>query len=118
MRVAHCGPETGSQSPAQEFRACARWPLFQVPNAGSIQITGAGEPIVLLADRGTTGGYPKIATVVSADLPTLGRALPGTEFRFAIVDVENAEEAVASADAELRARAKWILPVREAWSGR
>src|SRR5262245_38389033 len=44
---------------------------------GSIQISGAGEPIVLLADRQTTGGYPKIATVISADLPALGRLPTG-----------------------------------------
>src|SRR5262249_28173619 len=39
--------------------------------AGSIQVPGDGQPIVLLADRQTTGGYPKIATVISADLPAL-----------------------------------------------
>jgi biotin-dependent carboxylase-like uncharacterized protein len=39
---------------------------------GSIQISGSGQPIVLLADRQTTGGYPKIATVISADLPAPG----------------------------------------------
>src|SRR5262249_35251839 len=40
---------------------------------GSIQIPGNGQPIVLLADRQTTGGYPKIATGISADLPALRR---------------------------------------------
>ena len=40
---------------------------------GSIQVPGNGLPIILLADRQTTGGYPKIATVISADLPALGR---------------------------------------------
>ena len=38
---------------------------------GSIQVPGSGQPIVLLADHQTTGGYPKIATVISADLPRL-----------------------------------------------
>ena len=46
---------------------------------GSIQVPGNGLPIVLLADRQTTGGYPKIATVISADLPALGRLTPGAE---------------------------------------
>ena len=41
---------------------------------GSIQVPGNGQPIVLLADRQTTGGYPKIATVISADMPALGAA--------------------------------------------
>ncbi len=40
---------------------------------GSVQVPGDGLPIVLLADRQTTGGYPKIATVIAADLPALGR---------------------------------------------
>jgi allophanate hydrolase len=48
-------------------------------------------PIVLLADRQTTGGYPKIATVISADLPALGRMTPGAKIAFAAVDIETAE---------------------------
>jgi biotin-dependent carboxylase-like uncharacterized protein len=58
---------------------------------GAIQVPGAGLPIVLLADRQTVGGYPKIATVASADLPRLGRLLPGQIVRFAPVSVEEAE---------------------------
>ena len=50
--------------------------------AGSVQIPGDGQPIVLLADRQTTGGYPKIATVISADLPALGRVPIGASVRF------------------------------------
>jgi allophanate hydrolase subunit 2 len=45
---------------------------------GAIQVPGDGRPIVLLADCQTVGGYPKIATVIGADLPRLGHALPGT----------------------------------------
>jgi biotin-dependent carboxylase-like uncharacterized protein len=58
---------------------------------GAIQVPGAGLPIVLLADRQTVGGYAKIATVISADLPRLGRMLPGQKVRFAAVTVEEAE---------------------------
>lgn len=58
---------------------------------GAIQVPGAGLPIVLLADRQTVGGYPKIATVASVDLPRLGRLLPGQVVRFAPVSVEEAE---------------------------
>ena len=58
---------------------------------GAIQVPGAGLPIVLLADRQTVGGYPKIATVASVDLPRLGRLLPGQAVRFAAVTVEEAE---------------------------
>jgi allophanate hydrolase subunit 2 len=50
---------------------------------GSIQVPPDGLPIVLLADRATTGGYPKIATVVRADIPKLAQKLPGGRVRFA-----------------------------------
>ncbi len=49
---------------------------------GSIQVPGNGQPIVLLADHQTTGGYPKIATVISADLPALGRLPIGSKISF------------------------------------
>jgi biotin-dependent carboxylase-like uncharacterized protein len=58
---------------------------------GAIQVPGSGQPIVLLADHQTTGGYPKIATVISADLPVIGRRRPGDLVRFAVVTVEEAE---------------------------
>lgn len=59
---------------------------------GAIQVPGSGQPILLLADHQTTGGYPKIATVISADLPAVGRRRPGSTIRFAAVAVEEAEE--------------------------
>ena len=59
--------------------------------AGSIQVPGNGQPIVLLADRQTTGGYPKIATVISADLPALGRLPIGAKIAFEHVSVEAAQ---------------------------
>jgi biotin-dependent carboxylase-like uncharacterized protein len=59
---------------------------------GAIQVPGAGLPIVLLGDRQTVGGYSKIATVASVDLPRLGRLLPGMTVRFAPVSVEEAEK--------------------------
>jgi biotin-dependent carboxylase-like uncharacterized protein len=60
-----------------------------VPN-GAIQVAGDGMPIVLLADRGTTGGYTKIAAVISVDLPRLAQAQTGHAVRFAPVTVEEA----------------------------
>ena len=59
---------------------------------GSIQVPGDGQPIILLADRQTTGGYPKIATVASVDLPALGRVGPGANLMFEAVSVEVAED--------------------------
>ncbi|HCF75167.1 MAG: allophanate hydrolase [Proteobacteria bacterium] len=60
---------------------------------GSIQVPGDGLPIVLLADRQTTGGYPKIGCVISADLPTLARLRPGSTIRFSKSTLEQATEA-------------------------
>ena len=59
---------------------------------GSIQIPGSGTPIVLLADRGTTGGYTKVATVISPDIGLLAQAMPGAKVRFAAVAVEEAHD--------------------------
>lgn len=69
---------------------------------GAIQVPGAGLPIVLLADRQTVGGYPKIATVASVDLPRLGRLLPGHAVRFAAVTVEEAETLRRDQEARLQ----------------
>jgi len=65
---------------------------------GSIQVPGSGQPIVLLADHQTTGGYPKIATVVSADLPAIARCRPGGKLRFAAVAAEAAEHLYREAE--------------------
>ena len=59
---------------------------------GSIQVPGSGRPIVLMVDNQTTGGYPKIATVISADIPLVGRRRPGRTIRFVAVDVREAEQ--------------------------
>lgn len=72
---------------------------------GSIQVPASGQPIVLLADCQTSGGYPKIATVISADLPRLAHLRPGDEIRFAAVDHAAAREALARRRQEL---AQWI----------
>ena len=57
---------------------------------GSVQVPGSGTPIILLADRGTTGGYTKIATVVSTDIGLLAQAMPGAKIRFEDVSAEEA----------------------------
>lgn len=58
---------------------------------GSIQITGSGAPIVLMADRGTSGGYPKLATVITADFGRLAQTPVGTGFRFKAVTMAEAQ---------------------------
>ena len=60
---------------------------------GAVQVPGDGTPIVLLADRGVTGGYAKIATVISADIGKLGQAMPGDTVTFREVSIEEAHAA-------------------------
>jgi allophanate hydrolase subunit 2 len=79
---------------------------------GSIQVPGNGQPIVLLADRQTTGGYPKIATVISADIPALGRLAPGAKVAFEAVSIEDAEAAGRRLASSLAALADHTVPVR------
>jgi len=79
---------------------------------GSIQVPGNGLPIVLLADRQTTGGYPKIATVIAADLPALGRLAPGARIAFAAVSIAEAEAAHRQLAARLAALPRQIVAVR------
>ena len=57
---------------------------------GSVQIPASGTPIIMMADRQTTGGYAKIATVISADLKKDAQARPGTRIRFAAVSESEA----------------------------
>jgi biotin-dependent carboxylase-like uncharacterized protein len=58
---------------------------------GSIQVPGNGQPIVLMRDRATTGGYPKIATVISADFGRFAQISAGRSFRFRAVSMAEAQ---------------------------
>ena len=58
---------------------------------GSIQVPGNGAPIVLVPDRGTSGGYPKIATVISADLGRFTQISAGTGFHFQAISMDEAQ---------------------------
>ena len=62
---------------------------------GTIQVTPSGQPLVLLRDGGTTGGYPVTGVVIAADLWRLGRARPGGPIEFELIDAESARSAAA-----------------------
>ncbi len=79
---------------------------------GAIQVPGSGKPIVLLADAQTTGGYPKIATVIGADISRFARLAPGDTLRFASVTIAEAEDAARARRAELDKIAGNIVPAR------
>ena len=69
---------------------------------GAMQVPGDGRPIVLMADRAPTGGYPKIAVLARADLPRLARAAPGTALRFEWIAPDAARAAATALDAAVR----------------
>jgi 5-oxoprolinase (ATP-hydrolysing) subunit C len=69
---------------------------------GSIQVPGNGQPIVLMPDRGTTGGYPKIATVITADLGRFAQIQAGRGFRFKAVGMAEAQAEARNYAASLR----------------
>lgn len=66
--------------------------LSEAVSFGTIQLPPNGNPIILLADRQTTGGYPKIAQVISADLSYLAQRKPGEKIQFQLVTLEEAEK--------------------------
>jgi len=82
-----------------------RQPLELVSEAvvfGAVQVPPDGQPIVLMADRQSAGGYPKIGYVCSADLPALAQALPGQAVRFTPVDQAAAEGLWQTFETQLR----------------
>jgi len=58
---------------------------------GAIQVPADGNPIIMLSDHGTVGGYPKIGVVIAADLDLIGQLIPGTKINFKEVSLEEAQ---------------------------
>ncbi|MDJ0365457.1 biotin-dependent carboxyltransferase family protein [Hymenobacter sp. H14-R3] len=75
---------------------------------GTVQVPAGGQPIVLLADRQTTGGYPRLAQVITADLGRLAQALPGTLLRFQPVALAEAQALYLAQEQRLRALARAV----------
>ena len=63
-------------------------------DAGTVQLLPSGNCIVLMADHQTTGGYPRIAAVIKAELPKFTQIKPGQSFKFTIVSLQEAEDAL------------------------
>lgn len=77
------GPELSMTHPRQM--------LSEATTFGTIQVPSGGQPIVLMADRQTTGGYPKLAYVASIDLPLLAQLGPGDSVQFEAISLEQAQ---------------------------
>ena len=76
--------------------------ISEAVTMGSIQVPAQGDPIVLMADRPTTGGYPKIAQVVTADLPRLAQAKPLDRIRFEAISLDEAQQLYRTQQATLQ----------------
>lgn len=81
--------------------ATSREMLSSGVTIGTMQLPPGGAPIVLMADRQTTGGYPRLGDVISVDLPLLAQLRPGDSLRFAPTSLEVAQTAYRARDHDL-----------------
>lgn len=86
--------------------------ISEATTFGTIQVPAGGQPIVLMADRQTTGGYPKIAYVATVDLPLLAQMGPGDEMQFELVTLETAQALDAARTRAFIDLAQALAPVR------
>jgi len=76
--------------------------LSEAVTFGTVQVPPNGQPIILMADRQTTGGYPKIAQVISADLPKLAQLQPFSHIRFEMVSLAEAQQLFIEQEKKLK----------------
>jgi antagonist of KipI len=79
---------------------------------GTVQVPASGQPIVLMADCQPTGGYPRIAQVISVDLPILAQARPGDHIQFQKVSWQEAHRLYVEREKEIK---KWKMIIRQKW---
>ena len=70
---------------------------------GALQVPPSGDPILLMSDRQTTGGYPQIATVITADLPIAGQLAPGDWIEFEVCTRRDAMSALIAQEGAILA---------------
>lgn len=85
--------------------------VSEVITEGDIQVTGDGAPYVLMCECQTTGGYPRIGTVLPCDLPRVAQAPVGAPLRFRFVTLEEARQAETRARADLKTLASRAAPL-------
>ena len=76
---------------------------------GTVQVPPGGQPIVLLADHQTTGGYPRLAQVISVDWPVLAQAAPGQQLRFREVSVAEAQALYGAQEVAVQKLARGVV---------
>jgi biotin-dependent carboxylase-like uncharacterized protein len=79
---------------------------------GTIQVPVGGQAIILMADRQTTGGYPKIAYVASVDHPLLAQMMPGDSFTFSLIDIAEAQQLDLKREQDLEDLEQQLQPIK------
>ncbi|WP_299677516.1 biotin-dependent carboxyltransferase family protein [uncultured Roseobacter sp.] len=85
--------------------------VSEVITPGDIQVTGDGAPYVLMCESQTTGGYPRIGTVIPSDLPKVAQAPVGAELRFELISLEDAIAIETRARAEIKSLPSRVTPL-------
>ncbi len=88
--------------------------LSEAVTAGTVQLPSGGKPIVLLADRQTTGGYARILSVATVDIPVFAQLMPGAKLRFVLISHREAEELLLESERDFNLlKAAVGLKIRE-----
>ncbi len=91
--------------------------LSEATSFGSVQVPPDGNPIVLMADRQTTGGYPKIAHVATVDLPVIAQCMPGETLRFTETTLAQAQQLDSQREEAFGHLCQTLSPLRELFEG-
>lgn len=94
------------------FMDAPRQMLSEAASFGTVQVPAGGEAIILMADRQTTGGYPKIAQVATVDLAALAQAAPGQTLRFEPIDMDEAQRLDAERERAFAQLHEALAPLR------
>jgi len=87
--------------------------LSEATTFGTIQVPAGGQPIILMADRQTTGGYPKMAYVATVDLPLLAQLAPGDALKFEAITLERAQELDAARECAWQTLSQTVKPIQD-----
>ena len=102
----HLDPEQGDEPMKQLYQ---RELISTAVTMGTVQVTGEGKLIMLMADCQTTGGYPRIAQVAAVSLPVCAQLKPGDHIQFELISIEDAEQRLIAFIKELNLLKKWIV---------
>lgn len=103
FRVSASSSRTGVRLEGEPLAAPSRSLVTEGVAVGAVQVPPSGLPILLLVEHPSTGGYPKIASVITADLSALAQLRPGDEVRFAPVSLDEARRLLLEREARLAA---------------